>query len=180
MLRVFALASSLFALMCISASSSQARTVEAGSVWTGVGLGPGFALPAGAPIDGRSSDNFLILLGQIEYAFSKSWQVVGSMDFGFAGSGLLRFHAGGKYRIGNLKMPISPYFQLQLTGGGLFDVRDEDYFLLGARLTSGIDYFALANLAVGLSAAADLNTTLGGAHIFFGTFDVLAMVSFGF
>lgn len=134
-------------------------------------MGPGFKL--GSTLGGSSG--FLLLDSQIENALSRHLSTVVGVGLGLADTIPIRLRGGFRYRIANLDLPLSPFGQVQLTLGRLYDVIGANLNVAGIRAGIGIDYFLTANLATGLLIAADLGTTMGQRPAFFGTLEILAV-----
>ena len=117
-------------------SLARARTVEPGSVMGSAMLGPGFRL--GSELG--ASNVYLLVNAQGEYAFTKSLSAVGGLMLGLSGSVPLRFRAGARYRLADLDLPVSPYGQVQLSVGRVWDVIGANLTTIGVYFAGGADY----------------------------------------
>lgn len=151
-----------------------ARNVEAGQLYLGGGLGPGIRL--GHALGTSAAD--LLLVGTGEFVLSKRWSTVADVVVGFGGTLPVWGRVGGKGRLSDLQLAISPYAQAQFAGGGLFHVMGANLRWVGARLGVGVDYFATARTTVGAGLFANLGTTLGASPRFAGLFEVLVYGSY--
>ena len=168
---------SLLALVVLSVPMAAfGRTVEAGSIMASGGLGPGFRLGSSL----GASSVYLLLNGQGEYAFTPELAAVGGLQLGVSGSVPFRFRAGGRYRLTKLDLPVSPYAQVQLSVGRVWDVIGANLTTLGAFLGVGADYFLTAKLAVGGQLGLDLSSTLGARPSCFSIVEVLATATYVF
>lgn len=153
-----------------------ARTVEPGTLAAGGGLGPGIRL--GSRLDaGRA---YLLLHGQAEYAFTREIGGLADLSLGIGGTVPVRLHLGGRYRLTNLDLPVSPYAQAQLSLGRLYDVLGANLGYLGVRLGAGADYFLTKNVGLGGLLAFDAGSTLGERPAFFGVLDILVYATYAF
>ncbi len=154
----------------------QARTVEPGT-WSGsAGIGPGILMGSALGASGA----YLELNVQGEYAFTKAVSAVGGLDFGISGSVPLRLRLGGRYRLTDLDLPVSPYGQVQLSFGRVWDVIGANLNTLGCYVGVGADYFLTAKLGVGGQLGMDLSSTLGERPAFYGIVEVLAYATYVF
>jgi hypothetical protein len=166
----------IIALLALPTSAT-ARNVEPGSVWVGAELGPAFKL--GTPLGG--SGGYLMLGARGEYAFSKQLGVVADLqlgNLGFIGTSPLRFRAGARYRLTDLGLPVAPYGEVKLDIGRLSDVIGANLTIWGVHVAAGADYFLTAKLAVGGHAGVDLGSTISDRSAFYGTFEIMATVSY--
>ena len=153
-----------------------ARTVEPGSFSVGGGIGPSIRL--GSTLDaGRA---YFLLRGQGEYAFTSQLSAVADLSLGIGSAVPLRLHLGGRYRFTNLDLPVSPYAQLQLSLGRLYNVLGANLGYVGARAGGGADYFLTKNLGVGGLLALDLGSTTGARPAFFGVVDIALYATYTF
>lgn len=150
--------------------------MEPGTLTVSGGIGPSIRL--GSLLD--AGGGYFVLQGQGEYSFSTQLSAVGDLSFGLGSSLPLRFHAGARYRITNLDLPVSPYAQLQLSLGKLFNVLGANLTYVGARLGGGADYFLTKNIGVGGLLALDMGSTTGIRPAFFGVVDILIYASYTF
>ena len=155
-------------------AAALARNLEPGSIWVTGGVGGGVKMAS--PVGG-SGGHFLIL-GQGEYAFNKTFGLVGGVGLGVASTKALRARIGARYRLADLGLPVSPWGQAQLSVGGLFNVIGADLATLGVNVAAGADYFLTADLSVGGQLGLDLSSTLGARPTFYGTFELMAFVSY--
>ncbi len=166
----------LLTLCLLPAGPAKARNVEAGKLTAIGALGPSFRL--GSRLGGSRGN--LTFMGGGEYTFTKSLSVIGDVGFGLAGTIPLKLHLGGRYRLADLDLPISPYGQAQLAVGRLYDVIGANLTFFGVRLGAGADYFLTAQFGVGAQVGWENAGTLGDASAFYGTIDVLAYGTYTF
>jgi hypothetical protein len=152
------------------------RTVEPGAVSVAGFLGPDLRLGS----DLSAGRTYLLFAGQGEYDVTSQLGVVADLSLGLGSIKALRFHVGGRYRLTQLDLPLSPYAQLQLSVGKLYGVLGADLRFLGVRAGVGADYFLTRNFGAGAMLAADLGSTTGERPAFFGTIDVLVYASYTF
>ena len=166
----------VFPLLFAGTAPAQARTMEAGSLWMNSSFGSGVKL--GSRVGG--SNGFLMLNAGTEYLLSPELSVIADIDVGVAGTIPLRLHAGARYRLTGLGSPLSPFAQLQLTAGRVYNALGADLGLFGIRAGLGADYFITSRLAGGLVTHLDLNTTLAETRAFYGVWELLATASYAF
>jgi hypothetical protein len=163
-------------LCLLFAGPAKARNVEPGKVVVSGLVGPSFRV--GSRLGGSSG--YLMFMGAGEYTVSKNLSAVADLGAGIAGTVPLKLHAGARYRLADLELPLSPYAQAQLAFGRLYDVIGANVNYLGVRLGGGADYFITANIGVGALLAFELASTLAETKAFYGAFDVLAYASYTF
>ena len=162
--------------LLIGATTAPGRTMEAGTLWVNGAFGPGLKL--GEKVGG--SDGFLMLNGGIEYSLSPSTSIVTDLDLGLASTSPCRLHAGARYRWTGLGTPFSPFTQLQLSAGTVFNALGANLGLLGLRMSGGVDYFVTSRLSGGIVTHLELNTTLGETSAFYGVSEWLVTTSYSF
>lgn len=165
----------VFAVLLVAcAAPAQARNVEPGTVSLSAQLGPSLRLDEAL----SGARTYALIAGQLDYAFDKSLSLL--TDLGVSlGSGMpLRFHLGGRVRLADLGIPVTPFIQGQLGIGWLFDVLGADLTYFGVRVGTGADYMFTERWGTGLLLALDLGGTTATRSAFFGTFDVLATISY--
>ncbi len=153
----------------IAADTASARTMEPGNIVIGGGIGPSFK--TGSEL-GMSS-GYLMLNGIGEYVITPEISGVASVAAGLAGTIPLRLRVGGRYRIVGGQLPISPYVQLEVSAGRLYDVLGTNLTSFGLRAGGGADYFLSANWMVGVLGAWELARTTGERPANYSTIDVL-------
>jgi hypothetical protein len=163
-------------LLLILPGAAAARNVEPGTFIGTAFIGPSIRL--GSTLGG--SRGYLALGAQGEYSLDKSLSALGDVSLGLAGTIPLRLHAGVRYRLTDLGLPISPYVQGQLAYGKLYDVLGANLTFLGLRAGAGADYFLTADMATGVLLALDFGGTLGARPAFYGTVDALVYASCAF
>jgi hypothetical protein len=164
------------AFVMLLAASAQARTVEPGTLTVAGGVGPAFRLSS--PL--AAGRTYLVLQAQGEYDFTSSLGALADVSFGFGSSQPLRLHLGGRYRVTQLDLPVSPYAQLQFTLGRLYNVLGADLTYVGARVGIGADYFLTRKLGAGMLIAVDLGGTTASRRAFYGTVDMLVYAAYTF
>ncbi len=157
-------------------SQVNAKTMSPGDTWVRAGFGLGAKL--GSQIGG--SNYFLMLNAGAEHSFDSNFSFVGDVDWGVAGTLPLRIHAGGRYRLTGLELPLSPFAQLQLSGGMVFNALGADLGLAGLRAGLGTDYFITSKLSGGAVLNFDFNTTLGERPAFYGQWEFLLSANYKF
>lgn len=175
-MRFSSLKVTLIALSMVVPTMASARTLEPGAVLLSASLGPGIRL--GSTLGG--SGGYFVAAAQAEYAFEKSLSAVADVSIGLAGTIPLRFHAGARYRLSDLDLPISPYVQAQLSAGRLYNVLGANLPYYGVRLAGGGDYFLTGNLGAGALVGVDLGSTTGERPAFHGIVDVLVYATYSF
>lgn len=168
----------LLFVVCLmfSAATSQARTLEPGSIWFNGGVGPGFRV--GSPLGG--SDTYLMLNAQGEYLLSSALGATGEVSLGLAETNPFKIRLGASYHFSGLELPILPYAFGQLSVGRLLDVLGADLTTLGGRVGGGADYFLTARFKVGALFGWELATTLGDRPVTYSQIELLATGSVGF
>ncbi len=171
----------LLVILALSVSlptAASARSVDAGSVWVGAGLGPGFKL--GSRLGGGGF--YALMSAQGEYALDKTFGIVGDLqlgNLGFIGTSPLRLRAGARYRMTGLDLPVAPYGEVKLGIGRIYGVINANIGWLGLHFAIGADYFLTAKLAVGGHLGLDLGSTYGTeSNSFYGTVEVIATASY--
>ena len=169
------------ALLCswLFATGAHARNIEPGSSWLSGGLGAGFK--AGSNLGG--SAGYFLLTGQYEYVLRTQWSVVGDAtlgNLGLWGTNPLRLRAGARYRLADLQLPVSPYAQLQLSWGRLFNALGATLTTWGGRLAIGADYFLTATLLVGAQIGYEVLATTGPRPVGYSQIDFLALAGISF
>jgi hypothetical protein len=152
------------------------RTVEPGSFSVAGFLGPDLRVGSGL----NAGRTYLLFAGQAEYDLTSQAGVVADLSVGWGSSTPVRFHLGGRYRLTQLDLPVSPYAQLQLSYGKLYGVLGADLRYIGARAGVGADYFLTRNFGAGVMLATDLGSTTGDRPAFYGTIDILVYASYTF
>ena len=147
-----------------------------GGTWLTAGLGLGSKLSS--QIGG--SDYFLMLNAGAEHNVDSNLSFVGDLDWGIAGTLPLRLHAGGRYRLTGLELPLSPFVQAQLSGGMVFEALGANLGLIGIRTGIGSDYFITSKLTAGAVINFDFNSTLGERPAFYGQWELLLSGSYSF
>jgi hypothetical protein len=166
----------VLSLCLLFAGPAKARNVEAGKFIASGTVGPSIRL--GSRLGGSRAS--LMLQGGGEYTFSKQLSAIGDVGLGLSGTVPLKFHVGGRYRLADLDLPISPYGQAQLAFGRLYDVIGADMGFFGVRGAAGADYFLTAQFGVGAQLGLELTSTLADAKAFYGTFDIFAYATYTF
>ena len=159
----------LWVSLSIVAREASARTVEPGSIIVGGAIGPSFKLGS----DLGMSSAYLMLNGTGEYVFTPEWSGIGSVALGLAGTIPVRVRLGGRYRITGAELPLSPYVQLEVSAGRMFDVLGANLNSFGVRAGGGADYFLSANWMVGVLGAIELARTTGERPANYSTLDLL-------
>jgi hypothetical protein len=163
-------------------TAAQARTVDPGTFWLSGGLGGAFK--EGSNLGG--SNGYLMLTVQGEYVVSSNWGVVGDVtlgNLGLWGTNPLRVHAGARYRLTGLQLPVSPYAQLQFSAGKLFNALGANLWTFGPRVALGADYFLTAKLLVGAAVGYELLVTTGpwpSRSVSYNQIDFMALVGYSF
>lgn len=160
----------------ISAAPADARVVEPGTVWVSSGVGTGVPLQTNlgvTPVYGG------LTVGS-EYAFTSSLSADLELGLGVARMFPVRARAGGRYRFTGLGLPLSPYVQAQLSGGGLLNVLGANVPYVGGRAAVGVDYFITAHLATGLRTGLELGSSLGARPAFYSDIGFVAYLSYAF
>lgn len=170
------LATIIVSCAVLSTATAFARTVEPGSISVGGGIGPSIRL--GSQLDAGGA--YLLLRGHGEYAFSTELSGVADLSLGVGGTVPLRVHLGGRYRLTQLELPVSPYAQVQLSLGRLYDVLGADLTYVGGRVAAGADYFLTKELGVGALVGVDLGSTTGERPAFYGLVDIVAYATYTF
>lgn len=172
-----------FAVLCtlclgLMASRAEARTVEPGAITVSGGIGPGIRL--GSRLGGSRA--YLLVFGQGEYNLTKNVSLLGGVQTGISGTLPLQLQLGGRYRLTELDLPISPYAQAQIVVGRLYGViGDSNLTTLGVRGGLGADYFLTAQFAAGGLVAMSVGSTVGQeAAAFYGSVDILAYAAYTF
>jgi hypothetical protein len=155
------------------ATPAWARNVEPGAVSLATQVGP--ALRLDSSLSGART--YALLAGEVDYAFDKNLSAVADLGVGLGNGTPVRLHVGGRLRLADLGVPISPYIQGQLGVGWLFDLLGADLTYFGVRVGAGADYLFTERWSTGVLAAFDLGGTTAARAAFFGTFDLLAYVS---
>ncbi len=151
------------------AGVASARTMEPGNIVVGGGVGPSFKTGS----DLGMSSGYLMLNGIGEYVFTPQISGVASVAAGLAGTIPLRLRVGGRYRVIGGELPISPYVQLEVSAGRLYDVLGTNLTSVGLRAGAGADYFLSANWMVGVLGALELARTTGERPANYSTIDLL-------
>lgn len=160
----------------LTSSTASAITVPAGGTWINGGFGLGSKLDSQV----GGSDFFLMLNAGVEHSLNSNFSVVGDIDWGLAGTVPLRLHAGARLRITGLKLPLSPWFQAQLSTGMLFNALGATLPLVGVRPGIGTDYFVTSKLSASAALHFELNSTLGERPAFYGQWEFLLMANYLF
>jgi len=155
------------AVVVLVAGAAQARTVEPGTLTVAGGLGPAFRLSS--PL--AAGRKYLVLQAQGEYDFTSSLGALADVSLGIGSTQPLRLQ---------LDLPVSPYAQLQLTVGRIYNALGADLTILGARLGVGADYHLTRNISTGVLVAFDLTGTRASRSAFYGVADVLAYAAYAF
>ena len=150
--------------------------MEPGTLAVSGGVGAGVRM--GSLLD--AGGGYMVFTGMGEYAFKKSLSGVADLSLGLGRAWPLRIHAGGRYRLSDLELPVSPYAQVQLSYGKLYNVLNATLTYLGLRAGVGADYFLTANLGVGGLAAIDLGRSLSDRPAFYGVVDLFLYASYTF
>lgn len=174
--RLLPLGGLLILFLFTGLSTAHGRTMEAGTFWVNGGMGPGLKL--GERMGG--SDGFFMVNGGVEYTLTPRLSLVGDVDWGLASTVPFRLHVGARHRWTGWGGPFSPFAQVQLTAGTVFNTLGADLGLMGIRLSGGLDYFVTSRLAGGICAHWDGNATLSPTPAFYGVMEVLATVSYSF
>ena len=173
-MRVRLLSACLVAWVLGHANVAAARNVEAGQIYLGAGVGPGFRL--GHALGASAADFLLTVTG--EYVATKRVGVVGDVVVGFGSTLPLWGRLGAKARLADLQLAISPYAQAEFAGGGLFHVMGSNLRWVGGRAGLGLDYFVTGRTTVGAGIFANLGSTLGQSPRFHGMLEVMIYGAF--
>ena len=169
----------IFCCICwlsLATTSAWARNVEADTLNLGATIGPSFKIES--TLGGSPAYGTLGITG--DYALDSAWSVAGDITVGLAGTVPLRLHLGGRWRKGNLDLPLSPYLRIDYTLARLYDVLGADLTAMGARLGAGVDYFLTASITAGLLVGVDLLGTFGDRPAFTGLVDTLLYATYRF
>lgn len=161
-------------VLLLAPAEALAVNVEPGSLWATGSLGPGIKL--GSELGG--SPAYLLLSAQAEYDFNKSLAAVGGLNFGLSGTFPIKGRIGVRYRLADLELPISPYAQLQFSGGTLYDVVGANLGVVGAFVGAGADYLLTSKLSIGGIVGVDLMGTTGERPAFYGTVEIMVAASY--
>jgi len=162
----------ILGLVLVIPCAAQARNVEPGATWGRLGFGPAIKLGSVAV-----SGSYVLISPELEYAFSKRFGATFGLSVGVADVVPARLRIGGKLRMVDLELPLSPYAQASLSVGGFFGNGGRRGYI-GVTPGVGIDYFLTQTLLAGLSLSTDLGTTFSGE--FLGLFEVLFYAAYRF
>jgi len=157
-------------------SPAFARTVEPGSVWTGLELGLDSKM--GGRVGG--SDVLLTVGGDIEYALESRVGIYFRGTFGLGDTQAIKLQSGVRYRFTEVDLPISPYVSAHLGSGHLMDVMGANLWTIGAGLGAGLDYYLTRRFTAGLSLTFDFASTLGGRPAAYNTTAIVATSRYAF
>ncbi len=164
-----------FAVCALHAPCAHARNLEPGRLFFGAGLGVAARLPTllgSSPAAGQ-----LALTG--EYTLHRALSVVGDITLGMAHTNTVIGASGVRGRLSNLGLAISPFAQVELAAGGLFNVLGANVPWMGSRLGLGVDYFLTGQSTASVMLATLLGGTLKERNAFYGTVQILVSVHFG-
>ena len=164
----------LWALVCLlgAPTGASARNLEPGRLFVGAGLGA--AARMGTPLAASPAAGLVSLQG--EYTLHRAASVVTDLTLGMASTNVLVGAAGVRGRLTDLGLTLSPYGQVELAAGGLFDVLGANVPWLGSRLGVGVDYFLTGRLSASLGLATLLGGTLTDRGAFYGMVQVLVSI----
>jgi opacity protein-like surface antigen len=120
---------------------------------------------------------YALLAGELDYAFDKTVSALLDAGVGLGGGTPVRMHLGGRMRLADTGVPLTPFVQAQFGFGWLFDMLGANLMYFGVRLGAGMDYALTERWSTGVIAAFDLGGTTASRSAFFGTFDALAYAS---
>lgn len=163
------------AVALLHSPHASARNLEPGRLFLGAGLGAAARLPT---LLGSSPAAGQLVLGG-EYTLHRSTSVVADLSLGMGHTNTLVGAAGLRGRLTDMGLTLSPFVQLELAAGSLFNVLGANVPLLGSRLGVGVDYFLTGQSTASLQVVALLGGTLRDRHAFYGTVQVLLAVQFG-
>lgn len=155
-------------------TGAHARNVEPGAVSLSAQLGPSVRLDDAL----SGARTYALIAGQLDYAFDKTLSLLADAGVGLGSGTPVRLHLGGRVRLSDLGVPITPFIQGQLGVGWLFDVLGADLTYFGIRVGTGADYMFTERWGVGFVLALDLGGTTAQRAAFFGTVDALASVTY--
>lgn len=170
----------LWLLLAIAAvpglpTAAQARNLEPGRLFLGAGVGGGARLPTA--LGASAAAGQLVLTG--EYTLHRAYGVVADVALGMAHTNTVIGAAGMRGRLVDLGLALSPYAQVELAAGGLFDVLGARVPWLGSRIGLGVDYFLTGQTHASVMAAALVGGTLKEHGAFYGTVQLLISLHFG-
>ena len=126
---------------------------------------------------GSSPADFL-LAAVSEFTFTRTFSATGTGLVGVGGTTPLLGRLGVRARAHDLGLALSPYVQLELTGGGLMRVLGSRLRYMGARMAVGVEYFATADVSLGVTLGITVGGTLGERPAFYGLADGIVYASF--
>lgn len=159
----------LMAALLAAPAEAAARNLEPGRLFVGAGLGA--AARMGTPLAASPAAGLVTLQG--EYTLHRAASVVTDLTLGMASTNVLVGAAGMRGRLPDLGLALSPYGQVQLAAGGLFDVLGANVPWLGSRLGVGVDYFLTGRTTASVGLSALLGGTLSQRSAFYGMVQVL-------
>lgn len=161
--------------LTLQPGEAHARNLEPGRLFVGAGVGAAARLPTALGASAASGQ--LVLTG--EYTLHRALGLVADLALGMAHTNTVVGAAGVRGRLVDMGLALSPYAQVELAAGGLFDVLGAKVPWMGSRLGVGVDYFLTGQTHASVMAAALVGGTLKEHGAFYGTVQLLVSLHFG-
>ena len=145
-------------MMCFWAANALAYEFSTGKVFIRGVVGPTVNVVRFDDDANKATPGAGLVIGvETEYVINNPWSVIGGVRPSFTpGYVDLGFGIGAKYRWSDLEVPLIVSASGELTPAVLIPTSTgSSHFNLGVRMSAGVDYFLMSDLAVGLQVAVE-------------------------